>query len=75
MSLVACKNCLFFIPDQVGDGLGVGQCKQYEDYKAKNPSEQALKNALKQLGNIYGESIFWGGSLANRTCSKYQVRG
>jgi len=70
--MVACTDCQHFIPDQVGDGLGVGQCKKYQDYLAKNPSEHALHSALRVLDNKTASPIFWGGTLKDRQCERFK---
>lgn len=67
-----CANCQHFIPDTIGFGQGIGNCKKYEDYKQKGASEQQLKIAFLQLGN----ELFWAGSGGGRprNCSKYEEK-
>jgi len=66
---IRCVLCAHFIPDQIGDGAGIGQCKKYNDYRAKKPSKKALKRAYEQLGG----RLFWGGSGGrNRICAKFE---
>jgi hypothetical protein len=33
MQIVTCSSCQNFIPDQIGNGQGIGQCKSFEEYK------------------------------------------
>jgi len=54
------------MPDKIGFGQGIGQCKAYEDYKHKQPSPMALETAFKRLGN----TLFWPG--AERRCDKFK---
>jgi len=70
--MIACADCQFFTPDQVGDGTGIGQCKQYQDYLAKNPSEANLRRALLVLGNKPHDSLFWGAILKTRDCERFK---
>lgn len=74
MTLVACRDCQKFIKDIVGDGYGVGECTEFSAYLAKNPSESQKRLALLQLGNHNGNTLFWGGRLKDRICSKYQAK-
>jgi hypothetical protein len=61
--------CQFFIPDQVGDGLGVGACEKYEAFKRAGASEKPLQVAFMRLGN----ELFWGGAGGNpRRCEKFE---
>ena len=69
---IRCSSCSNFIPDTVGLGQGLGECKVYNDYRNKNVSEQQLKNAFVALGN----ESFWcgnGGGRA-RNCSKFESK-
>lgn len=34
MNPVTCANCQHFIRDKVGDGSGIGNCNELENYKA-----------------------------------------
>lgn len=69
--LVQCGDCFNYLPDQIGDGKGIGQCGAYEAYKAKGPSIKQLETAFIRLGN----KLFWGGrSEPNRYCEKYEPR-
>ncbi len=74
MDLVCCLQCLLFVPDPVGDGNGIGKCTPFEEYKAKNPSKQNLRDALRKLGNDPDRDgdLFWGGPEVDRRCEKYQ---
>ncbi len=74
---VCCRDCAGFIFDEVGDGYGLGECLEYEEYKAKNPGNAALRRALIQLGNkieVDGRvlDLFWGGTAKDRKCSKFK---
>jgi len=68
--LISCSTCSHFIPDKIGDGTGIGQCKLFADYCAKNPSEKAKRLALYQLGDSAGIGIFWGG-CGTRECKRW----
>jgi hypothetical protein len=72
--LVRCRDCSYFIKDTIGFWQGIGKCRQYEEYKAKGPSAQALRDALRKLGNNpdYDGDIFYGGELVDRICEKYE---
>jgi len=71
-SRVWCCQCGYFIADPAGDGLGIGACQQYEQYKQKNPSDRALLNAFKKLGG----KLFWGGNGGSgRLCVKFLRKG
>lgn len=48
---VHCAQCRLFVPDQVGSGLGIGQCQAFEEYKQKGVSVYALDKAFRLLGN------------------------
>jgi hypothetical protein len=74
--LVRCRDCFHFIPDKIGFGQGIGKCKLYEEYKAKNPGPSALSEALRKLGNRpdYDGDLFWGGELIDRNCEKYEAK-
>lgn len=68
--LISCSQCRHFIKDQIGDGMGIGKCKLFEDYCAKNPSDLAKRQALYKLGDRAGIGIFWGGS-GSRECGRF----
>ena len=70
---IRCIDCKNFKPDTVGDGLGLGSCVLFNDYKSKNPSEAGIKKALYQLGCKCCED-FWGGTLKDRICTKYEEK-
>ena len=77
MKNIRCIDCKHFIRDTVGNGSGIGVCNQYELYKAKNPSEEALKQARLKLGNRMKpnytvSTIFSGGTAKTRNCVKYE---
>lgn len=76
---VSCRDCKFFLPDTVGSGGGVGECAEYNAYKAKKPGLGALRKALIALGqeqrsDMTVPEVFWGGSKGNytRECSKFK---
>jgi hypothetical protein len=73
--LVRCRDCSHFIPDKIGFGQGIGKCRQYEEYKAKGPGAQALRDALRKLGNNpdYDGDLFWNGGLIDRNCEKFEA--
>lgn len=64
-----CRDCRFFIPDQVGDGFGLGRCGVFEFYQQKGLSDNDLKPLLLKLG--VNKPLFWGGT-GYGCCEKYQ---
>lgn len=67
---VFCCDCINFIRDTAGFGQGIGECKEYNDYKAKSPRLSALDKAFRMLGG----KVFWGGNGGRgRYCVKYKV--
>jgi hypothetical protein len=68
---VTCRECKRFVHDVVGDGYGLGECKEFIAYKAKNPTDSQLRKALTVLGNRGGNSLFWGGPEKDRDCSRF----
>ena len=68
MDDVRCLDCKYFIPDNVGDGSGIGQCQKLEDYRKLGVSHQAIEKADKQLGKMSK----WPKALRN--CAKYEVK-
>jgi hypothetical protein len=72
MKLVSCCHCKFFIPDRVGDGKGIGECKNLVDYKNKGASEKQIEKAYVKLGN----KMFWGGDngVNDRNCYKFEIK-
>lgn len=76
MLLIRCRDCTHFLSDKIGFGQGIGKCKLYEDYRAKNPGPSALRAALRKLGNNpdYDGDIIWGGEVADRHCEKYEAK-
>ncbi|MGZ5028981.1 MAG: hypothetical protein ACXWAT_09625 [Methylobacter sp.] len=69
---VCCRDCLGFIPDQIGSGSGIGECKAYKHYVDKGESKERLRLLLIELGNDPGYPIFWGGTLRDRSCKKFK---
>ena len=69
INAVRCRDCANFIKDKIGFGMGLGECMEYEQYKAKNPGEGALRRALIQLPDY---PLFWDGTEKTRKCSKYK---
>lgn len=74
MSHVRCKDCMGFVKDQIGDGLGIGICRAFEQYKKSGENKAQLKARLIELGNKPDNSIFWGGNLADRECNRYKAK-
>lgn len=72
MQNVTCRDCASFIPDAVGDGFGIGECKTFTAYKNQHPGDAALRRALALLGNHNGNTLFWGGGLKNRDCKRFK---
>jgi hypothetical protein len=72
--VISCSKCQYFNTDKVGDGHGIGRCQEYDNYAKKNPGSEALKKALRALGNRDDCDVFWGGKLADRICSKHKPR-
>ena len=66
MDIVSCGDCTHFLPDQVGDGAGIGNCFRFEEYKLKNPSDQALLKARASMGKalLYPRTV--------RYCAKFK---
>ncbi|MCK4842783.1 MAG: hypothetical protein KAT04_13025 [Methylococcales bacterium] len=65
MAFVRCGDCAHFLPDEVGDGTGIGNCFRFEEYKLKNPSEAALVKARASMGKgLLYPSV-------ERDCSKF----
>jgi len=65
---VSCENCEYFIPDKIGLGDGIGECKVLEDYKLKNPSQYALEKAEKAIG---GKLLY---PKIKKQCSKFKKK-
>ena len=66
-----CCHCANFIPDTIGDGMGIGNCKVLEDYKAKGASQKAIDAAYEKLGG----RLFWGGDGGYpRDCIKFKQK-
>lgn len=63
---VSCGKCELFIPDKVGFGDGIGNCKELEAYKLKKPSSDALERAKKSLG---GKLLY---PAVERRCNKFK---
>lgn len=67
--LVQCCDCKHFSADRIGDGLGIGNCGVYDEFKAKGPSVKSLESAFRRLGG----KLFWGGrSDPDRVCEKFE---
>ena len=69
---IRCSLCSNFIPDTIGFGQGLGECKVYNDYIKKGANEYQLKMAFIALGN----ELFWCGSGGgrDRSCSKFESK-
>lgn len=52
--------------DTVGFGMGIGQCRLYQDYLANKPSEAAKDKAFKAMGGL----VHWPD--VPRRCSKFE---
>ena len=67
---IRCSSCANFIPDLIGFGQGLGECKEYNNYINKGANEHQLKMAFIELGN----ESFWCGSGGgkSRNCSKFE---
>ena len=66
MDIVSCGECAHFLPDQVGQGDGIGNCFRFEEYKLKNPSDRALLAARESMG----KALLYPGT--HRYCSKFK---
>jgi hypothetical protein len=71
LNKVCCRDCLGFIPDQIGFGYGLGECKAYEHYVSKGANNSQLRLLLIDLGNSPDYQLFWGGT-ATRECKKFK---
>ena len=69
-AMSSCAECKFFIKDKIGNGQGIGQCKQYNEYKEKRPSIHSLHAARINLGNRWDSELFW--PSGGRECIKYE---
>ncbi len=74
LSKVACFQCQGFIPDKIGFGYGLGECKVYKHYVDKGESKERLRLLLIELGNAPDYPLFWGGTLVDRTCKKFKPK-
>lgn len=54
--------------------MGIGRCDPYELGMAKNPSQIQIRQARVARGNNSESGIFWGGTLKDRDCSKFQAK-
>ena len=72
--MIRCRDCTYFILDKIGDGHGIGRCKQYSQYKATGAPQSELKTLLIELGNRPESEIFWPGGLKDRNCNRYKDR-
>lgn len=70
---VSCRECGNFTPDTIGDGMGNGRCKVFDDYVAKGASQKNIDSAVMRLGNQYGYTFFWPGppGAKNRQCERF----
>lgn len=64
-----CYKCKGFIPDKVGDGSGIGDCKVIAHLKQKGEPIKVIEAAFKRLGN----KPFWGGKdeYYGRNCYRF----
>jgi hypothetical protein len=73
-SPVCCRDCQSFTQDTKGSGLGIGKCGTYELGATKNPTQMQIRQARVARGNNSDNGIFWGGTLKDRDCSKFQAK-
>lgn len=73
MQSIRCRDCLGFIPDKIGSGAGIGECKVYKHYVDKGYSQSQLRLLLIELGNKPDYPLFWGWS-GERKCSKFKPK-
>lgn len=66
--LVCCRDCKGFIPDKIGSGYGVGQCKYYTWECSRNMIREHI---LMELGQPRGIDVFWGGT-EKRDCLHFK---
>ena len=69
ISGVSCCHCAHFIPDKIGDGTGLGECKVYNWVRENRP--KAVESYFRtELGN----KVFWGGdnNVHDRHCVKFK---
>jgi len=71
---VCCRDCRHFTKDKVGSGLGIGSCVPYGLGLAKSPTQTQIKQARVSRGNNSESGVFWGGTLKDRNCSKFQAK-
>ena len=63
---VSCGDCVHFLPDEVGQGDGIGNCFRFEEYKLKNPSEMALLAARASMGRRCFIRVLFAIALSSR---------
>lgn len=70
MAWGSCQSCLYFVPDSIGFGQGIGFCKQYEHYRSKGLTDKEMDKLFLMLGN----RLFWGSTHHNpdRECFKFE---
>jgi hypothetical protein len=69
--LCQCCDCHKFIPDTIGFGIGIGNCKYFEAVKAMRPRPKVIEDCFVRMGN---KVLYGGRTEPDRYCEFYEAK-